>query len=174
MIYFLVQRHNVKKTINKLRTKQKNKNRTENRVNWIFTFRISGDYIITFLRFFLVFVEKNTCRELNLPVMRVYKLLLFAMCSMNIHICCAAAQLQQCTRGRHNSTSCGQVVATYTTLRQHTGLQQQRTTYIYGVACGQPLISSRNNQDIASGCGDIACGTFTDTSACRANTGKKS
>ena len=34
---------------------------------------------------------------------------LFAMCSMNINNSYAAAvQLQQCTRGQHHGTSCGQ------------------------------------------------------------------
>ena len=51
---------------------------------------------------------------------------LFAMCSMSSNNSSAAVQLQQCTRGQHHGTSCGQVVETYTTLPQQTSLQQQQ------------------------------------------------
>ena len=82
------------------------------------------DKIITFLRFFLVFVKKSTCRQQeNLPIARLYNYP-FSLCAA----CTLTTVVQQCNcssaQEGNNSTSCGQVVGTHTTLRQQTNLQQ--------------------------------------------------
>ena len=101
------------------------KTRTEKKVNELF-FEI-GETKSSRSSHVSWFLPRRICAQSNkLTRCMLVQLPPFSVFSMNINNGCAAVQLQQCTRGQHHGTSCGQVVETYTTLPQQTSLQQQQ------------------------------------------------